>query len=84
MRLDEEVKKVESKEDFISFMEMLINDFNQNKHDWENQTVKEYLEAMKSWIEDMDGYFENTKQPVPDNIDWNFFSIVLYLGKIYE
>lgn len=84
MKLYEEIKNVESKDDFISFVEMLISDFKQNKDEWENQTVEDYLEGLKSWVEDMEGYYKNTKQPVPENINWNFFVNILYSGKIYE
>lgn len=84
MKLHEKIKNIESKEDFISFVEMLSSDFTQNKNEWNNQTVEEYLAGLVSWVEDMDGYYQNVNKPISEKINWNFFANVLYSGKIYE
>lgn len=53
--LNETVEKINTKEDFLEFTQILIEDLSLNK--WENN----YLEGLNSWVDDMDGYFENMK-----------------------
>lgn len=84
MNLDNEVKNVKTKEDFINFVGRLAIDYQKNEIEWENRGVKSYLEAIKSWIEDMEGYYINNNIKTPDSIDWNFIAGIFYVGKIYE
>lgn len=84
MSVHEEIRTVKTKEDFINFLGKLATDKKNNPVEWENKTIENYLESIQSWIEDMDGYYENNNIEVPKNIDWNFFATVFYVGKIYE
>ncbi|MBC2582957.1 hypothetical protein [Clostridium sp. DJ247] len=84
MSVHEEIKTVKTKEDFINFLGKLATDKKNNPVEWENKTIENYLESIQSWIEDMEGYYENNNIEVPKNIDWNFFATVFYVGKIYE
>lgn len=84
MNIHTEIKNVKTKEDFLRFLEMLVNDKKSNAEEWENKSVEEYLLSIQSWTEDMEGYYENNNLEVPQNIDWNFISTIFYVGKIYE
>ena len=84
MELYKEVENVGSKEELLSFLGLLINDFKNNPDEWENKSVESFIEGMQSWVEDMEGYYENNNIPIPNNIDWGFFANVFYAGKIYE
>lgn len=84
MKIYEEVKLVEKREDFVNFVRMLGKDSKDKPEQWENVNIADYLEAIGAWVNDMDGYYKNNGLPVPHNIDWNFFANVLYAGKIYE
>ena len=77
-------QNVKSKDDFISFMAALIHDLKNNPDAWENQSLEAYLEAVQSWVEDMDGYYANNNKPVPDNISWKVFADTLIAAKMYE
>jgi hypothetical protein len=79
-----EIKNVKTKEDFIKFLGMLAEDKKSNIEEWENKSIEDYLESIKSWIEDMEGYYKNNNIQAPKNIDWNFIANILYVGKIYE
>lgn len=70
--MHEEIIKIKNKQDFLSFLNMFIKDFKNNKDSWENTTVDTFLEGMESWIDDMEGYYINMNLPVPENIDWKF------------
>ena len=69
--------KINSKEDFIKFMEIYVSTIN-------DSSVKEYMESVLSWAEDMEGYYHNNKKEIPQNINWNFIATLLYVGSIYE
>jgi hypothetical protein len=84
MEIYKEISNVKTKEDFIKFLGMLALDYKNNTEQWESKGVESYLESIKSWVEDMEGYYKNKKLDVPTNIDWNFFANVFYVGKIYE
>lgn len=53
-----------TKQEFIHFIENLKTNFIENKEQWENKTIEDYLEAMSRYVEDIDGYYENTNQDI--------------------
>lgn len=69
--------KIKSKKDFLYFMNLYINTM-------KNVSIKEYLESVSSWVEDMEGYYKNTNQEIPKNINWDFIATLFYVGSIYE
>lgn len=75
---------IKSRNDFIVFIQYLIDDFRENPENWENKTIPDYLEAMQSWIEDMDNYYINMKRPIPHDVDWKTFADILMASKMYE
>ena len=61
----EEIKTIKTKQDFLNFIRLFIDDYSNNKEAWENRDIGSFLEGMESWVEDMEGYYENTNQPIP-------------------
>ena len=84
MQVYEVLNEVQNRETFLNFLGMLAKDFDTNTQNWERSTIDSYLESIKSWVEDMDGYYMNTEQEVPKDINWNFIATLFYVGKIYE
>jgi hypothetical protein len=39
---------------------------------------------MASWMEDMDGFYENMNKPCPDNTSWSVLADILMAARIYE
>ena len=52
--------------------------------DWENKTIPQFLEAIASWTEDMEGYYINNRLPIPININWKVIAEILMAAKMYE
>ncbi|MBN3216989.1 DUF7660 family protein [Pectobacterium polaris] len=75
---------ISSKDDLVKLISALARDFKENPDEWENKDLSSYLEAVASWIEDMDGYYENTNQPLPKDTNWKIFADILVAAKIYE
>ncbi|WP_455423292.1 DUF7660 family protein [Chryseobacterium aquaticum] len=73
------------KKKFIQFIENLRLDFIQNKEQWENKTIEDYLEAISRYTEDINGYYKNTNQDIDlKEIDWKVFSDILKGSSMYE
>lgn len=73
-----------NREEIVKLILALARDVKENPEEWENKDLSTYLEAMAFWIEDMDGYYENTNQPLPKDINWSMFADILMAAKVYE
>lgn len=69
--------KIKNRDDFIEFMRLYILKI----HD---SAVRDYLDSLVAWSEDMDGYYNNIGIEVPTDINWDFVATLLYVGSIYE
>ena len=84
MELKNKISNIESKTDFVSFVEFLAEDFKKNPDAWENKKLSDYLEALARWTEDMEGYYKNNNIAVPSDINWKVFAEILTAAKMYE
>lgn len=53
----------------------------------ENNTVESYLDAVASWVEDMDGYYENmgiANEVRLDTMNWRVLADILIAATMYE
>lgn len=81
---DFKTKKIRTREDFMSFLKNLRKDYLDNVSSWENRDIDTFLEAMCSWVEDMDGFYANQGLSIPKDPDWRVFADILMGGKVYE
>lgn len=87
-KLNAKMKEVETKEDFLELIRLLINDL--KKNDWDNNTLEAYLSGIEGWTDDMDGYFENFKdydslEKIKNNtLDWKILAHILVCATVYE
>ncbi|MDQ0271327.1 DUF7660 family protein [Cytobacillus purgationiresistens] len=84
MELYKELQQVNNKEQFTQFISSLTTDFKLKPDEWENNDIESFLQGVKSWVEDMEGYYENNNLPIPKDIDWNYIATIFYVGKLYE
>ena len=82
MCMIEEINRISSKEDFIKYIRSLVADYTNNKDEWENITIPDYLEQIASWIEDYSVTPQNDIEW--EKIDYRILAQLLYMGKIYE
>ena len=78
----EKINRISSKEDFIKYIRSLVADYTNNKDEWENITIPDYLEQIASWIEDYSVTPQNDIEW--EKIDYRILAQLLYMGKIYE
>ena len=78
------IESIKSKDDFTEFVGILMQDFQNNKDEWENKTLDTYLQAIQHYTEDLDGYYISQNAPVPENVPWKVFAVILLAAKMYE
>ena len=77
---------VNDRASFIAFIQLFRRDLKVNKDKWENIELEDFLEAMERYIEDIDGYYDNTGQ-LEENADqasWKRFADIFQGARIYE
>jgi hypothetical protein len=84
MIVDSRVDSIRTREDFVAFAESLARDVEHRADDWENLEVHSFLAAIAHWVDDMDGYFSNVGEPLPDQPTWKTFAQILAAALVYE
>lgn len=84
-----ETSSIKSKDDLVLFLEKLSEEYRANGNTWENRTLQDFLEALVSWGEDMDGYYKNMdlSSRVDLNqsaVSWRVFADMLMAARVYE
>jgi hypothetical protein len=77
--------KVTDRQSFIKFVNLLRQDFLANPHEWENNRLDIFLEAISAYARDIQGYYDNTGKTVDANkSDWQIFADILKGASVYE
>jgi hypothetical protein len=84
MLLKNRAEAVSSRSDLAVFMNDLKKDLEKNGRDWPNHSLEEFLSALSGWVEDMDGYYQNQKLPIPAQPSWKTIAEMLLAAKYYE
>jgi hypothetical protein len=71
--------------EFIEFLKEFKTDFDQNKENWENVNLSDFLESMIAYTEDIQGFYDNMGMKInADNPTWENFINILKGASIYE
>jgi hypothetical protein len=60
------------------FVLALAQDFKDNEDSWENQNLLTFLEAISTWIKDMDGFYVNQGKEIPHDVPWGTQGLFSY------
>lgn len=88
LNIIQKVEHVKTKEDFLEFMLLLIQDFKNNA--WDNHTLEQYLSGIEGFVDDIDGYFINKNDLISlekimnNELDWNILARILIAATVYE
>lgn len=80
----QQINAIQTRADFVAFARALNNDLRNNPQSWNNKELEQYIEALASWAEDMDGYYLNNGEPAPEKPDWKMVANMLLAAKMYE
>src|SRR5262245_28641445 len=84
MTLAEKVDHITCREDLAEFVDALLHDLEENGSRWENSSLEDFLEALAAYIVDLDGYFRNIGESVPDQPSWKLVGGILLAASMYE
>ncbi|ETX07082.1 MAG: hypothetical protein ETSY2_13265 [Candidatus Entotheonella gemina] len=84
MNLIEQVQKIQTRDEFVIFVHHLLQDLHERPEQWKNASLEAYLEAVASWVQDMDGYYRNRGEKAPKHLTWQHLGEILLAAKIYE
>lgn len=77
--------KVADRQTFIEFLNLMRRDFLNKPESWENKTLPDFLEALSTCTEDIQGYYDNMKQDVNvDQPSWQTFADLFKCATMYE
>jgi hypothetical protein len=76
--------EVHSREELVAFVHDLHQDYLRRGHDWENQTLDRFLEALAAWMASSDGWYQNFGKELPAGGDWTFIARALSAATVYE
>ncbi|MGW6206299.1 DUF7660 family protein [Streptomyces sp. NPDC055089] len=79
-----DTSRVRTRADLVSYIRQLSQEAHASSSGWENQSLDSYLEALSAWTSDMDGYFSDRGEPVPDRPDWSLIASMLRAACFYE
>jgi hypothetical protein len=78
---DSDYIRVNSKEEFLQLLARIVADQN----DWPNSSAQDFVQALGSWLEDADGYYQNTGQTMDTSRpSWQLFADAVQAARIYE
>ena len=80
----EQVDTIRTREDLVAFLRDFHKDYRENSGSWENKDLSSFLEALAAWAEDMEGYYLNRGESVPNTPEWRTFASLLIAAKMYE
>jgi hypothetical protein len=81
---EEQVQEVTTREDFVAFARSLGKSLEAEPNGWINQDLASFLDALAAWSEDMDGYYLNRGEPIPQQPTWITVADMLAAAAVYE
>lgn len=82
--LEANAEQLESRGDLVAFLGQLADSLVENPEAWENDTLEGFLRAWSVWLSEMDGYFLNRQETVPETPSWRLVAQMLLAAKVYE
>ena len=77
--------QVTDRQTFIKFLDLLRQYYLSKPYSWENKTLPDFLEALSSYAEDIQGYYDNMNQEInADQPNWQTFADIFKGATIYE
>lgn len=82
--LDEAVRAIETREDFVEFIGRLRRDLDDRPDGWENVTLPHYLEALQGFSADFEGWLKWEGRDSDSLPPWGLLGLVLLAAAQYE
>jgi len=77
--------EVTDRESFIRFLGSIRNGFERGNTDWSNITLKDFLESLENYTNDVQGYYDNIYPGINADVpSWRIFADILKGASMYE
>ncbi|MFH8576604.1 hypothetical protein OHB11_35820 [Streptomyces zaomyceticus] len=77
-------REVRSRDELVALVRELHQDYLRRGHEWENQSLDRFLEALAAWMDDSPGAYRNAGKQLPEEGDWTFLARALHAATVYE
>lgn len=84
MSFEPQASGATSRAELSAFIDQLADSYLESPERWENDTIDSFLRAWSAWLNDMDGYFLNQGQDVPESPSWQLIAQMLLAARVYE
>ena len=75
---------VANRQQLAQFVHKLRLQIKNNPAAYENVMLDDYLEAMSGFLTDMDGFYQNRGESMPDSPSWSMIGHILKAAATYE
>jgi hypothetical protein len=82
--LQTQAEGVKSREDFVNFVEALLEDLQQSPNDWGHVTLEGFLGVLADSARVLDRIYANESKLLPSHVDWSVFAEVLMAARVRE
>lgn len=76
--------EVTNRLELVAFLEQLLAQVRDSPHSVPNSTLADFLSGASGWVGDMDGYFLNRGEPLPDQPSWSLVAAIFAAAVVYE
>ncbi|MFB7592243.1 hypothetical protein [Streptomyces sp. NPDC056169] len=76
--------EIRSRDELVAAVRELHQDYLRRGHEWENQSLGRFLEALAAWVDDSPGWYRNSGKKLPEEGDWTFLARALQAATVYE
>lgn len=77
-------KTITSKQDFEYFLKCLVEDYKENKSEWENEDLLQYLDGLSSFVPCSASYYQNIGEDLDvEQISWRLVAEFLLAASVY-
>lgn len=84
MELEKRADAPMTRAQVAEFVDQLADSLVAEPDSWDNNTLDLFLRGLAGWLADMDGYFRNRGEPVPESPSWQLVADALLAARIYE
>ena len=78
-------RRLDSREDFTKFIELLVEDYKARHDEWSNNNLESFLDGLSGFVRDMDGYYKNIGESVDTEVvSWRIVAEMLLAATVYE
>ena len=75
---------VTSREKLSEFLSALARRVDDGSIDLENPSTSRFIEAAAGWTSDLEGFFMNRGEPVPEMPTWSLVASIFLAATVYE